>query len=430
MNPKVSGTTNIMSHRVVITGMGVVSSNASNLEEFKDALVEGKSGIEHIQELQELGFRCEVGGIAKISENENFRTYDLDRASNYIQLACVAGMEAWENAGLTIPSKESTEVDWDTGILIGTGLSGIDIIGSKVVPLTNEKAVKRIGGYAIINIMGSGSSANLSSILGTGNLSSGSSNACSSGTDAIVAGYNRIKYGDAQRMLVGGSEGYSPYHWASMDSLRVFNSKMNHAPERASRPMSETAGGFTPSSGAGILVLENRELALKRGATILAEITGGLSNSGGHRNGGTFTYPNSEGVVRCIKTTMDMAGLLPDDVDLINGHLTATKGDLSEISNWRQVFNTDKFPMVNATKSLVGHSTGSSGAIECIATILQMRDSFVHPSLNCEDLNPEIGKLIPSNSIVTKTLHNVPINVAIKASFGFGDVNSALIFQK
>jgi len=419
-----------MRNRVVVTGMGVVSSNASNLEEFKDALIEGKSGIRHIQELQELGFRCEVGGIAKISENEHYEKYDLRRASNFIQLACVAGMEAWVNADLNIPDLDSSTVDWDTGIIIGTGYSGLDVVASKVVPLTNQHVNKRIGGYASINIMGSGPSAYLSSIIGAGNLCTGTSNACSSGTDAIIAGFNRIKYGEAKRMVVGGTEGYSPYHWAPLDSLRVLNSQMNHSPQFASRPMSDTASGFVPSSGAGVLVLENYDLAKKRGATIIAEIVGCCSNSGGHRNGGTSTYPNNEGVVKCLNSTIEMAAVNPKEIDLINAHLTATKADLNELNNWCKVLDNRDFPYVNATKSLIGHGLGASGAIECIATLLQMKHNFVHPSLNCEDINPEIEDLIPSNSIVRKTLHNTEINVAIKASFGFGDVNSAVVFKK
>lgn len=421
-----------MNNRVVITGLGVVAPNATNLESFKSVLYNGISGIQHIPELEAQGFRCQIGGIAiPPEETRSFYTdHSVHKASNFIKLACAAGVEAWENAGLEIPESDSTEVLWDTGVIFGAGSPGVDFLAEKVVPLTNAQQSRRIGGYGILNTIVSGPSIWLSSILGLGNISVGNSMACSTGVDAIIEGYYRIASGRAKRMVVGSTEGYSPYYWASFDAMRVMNSAMNHDPQRASRPMSATANGLVPSSGAGALILESLESALERNAPILAEIKGGVSNNGGQRNGGTATFPSKDGVLRCLNETIELSGVAPENIDLINAHLTSTKGDPYEIRNWASIFNQDHFPIINTTKSIIGHALVGAGSIECVASILQMRDGFVHPSLNCEDLHPEIEAIVPEASIVREKALDREINTVIKASFGFGDVNSAILFEK
>mgnify|MGYP000098725201 CR=1 FL=1 len=421
-----------MKNRVVITGLGVVCSNASNLEEFKSALFQGKSGVRHIQEFQDLGFRCHVGGIARLPEElpEFFAEYELGEMSEFIQLACVAGVEAWKNAGLEVPHYETTQVDWDTGVIIGVGTPGVEILGGKIIPLTNEKKVKKIGGLGHLNIMPVAASSWLSSILSTGNISSANSMACATGVNAILQGYQHIASGGAKRMLVGSTEGYSSYSFATLDAMRVTSSKMNDTPEQACRPLSATANGLVPATGAGVLVLESLESALERGASIIAEIIGGNSNSGGQKNGGTSTFPNNHGVVRCLAETLRVSEIAAQEVDLINGHFTATKADPVEFKNWLEVFGKKDLPMFNATKSLIGHAINAAGAIECVACILQMRDGFVHPAINCEDLHPEIEELLPEGNIAIAAAIEKPINVIMKGSFGFGDVNASIIFKK
>jgi 3-oxoacyl-(acyl-carrier-protein) synthase len=195
--------------------------------------------------------------------------------------------------------------------------------------------------------------------------------------------------------------------------------------------MSATASGFVPGSGAGGLVLESLDSALERGAKIYAEVLGGEVNSGGQRQGGTLTAPNAEAVERCIKKAIENAGLEPNEIEVINGHLTATSKDGLEIENWAKALGrkgTD-FPYINSTKSMIGHCLAAAGAIECVASVIQLKDQFIAPNINCEDLHSEIENLITLESIPTEKIER-NFNVIAKASFGFGDVNACVLFKK
>jgi 3-oxoacyl-(acyl-carrier-protein) synthase len=256
------------------------------------------------------------------------------------------------------------------------------------------------------------------------------SSACSTGNEAIIDGMLRIRMGLAKRMLVGGSEGASPYIWSGFDAMRVICRKFNDEPERASRPLSASAGGFVPGSGGAVLVIEDLDSAQERGARIYAEILGGYVNCGGHRMGGSMTAPNPRGVKRCILQAIADASISPQHIDAINGHLTATYADPMEVKNWADALGRtpDNFPYINATKSLIGHSLGAAGAIECVAVVLQLYRGFIHPSVNCEDIHPDIADF--AERIPQKCLNLPDMKIIAKAGFGFGDVNSCLIFKK
>jgi 3-oxoacyl-(acyl-carrier-protein) synthase len=211
--------------------------------------------------------------------------------------------------------------------------------------------------------------------------------------------------------------------------MRVLSRNFNHAPEQASRPLSATAGGFVPAAGAGAVMLEDLDSALDRGARIYAEVIGGAVTCGGQRNGGSMTAPNAEGVRRAIRRAVNEAGIAPEEIGLICGHLTGTMADSLELRNWRCALELapEQFPLVNAPKSLFGHALGAAGAIECVAAILQLDRGFVHPSRNCEDLHPELEwcrERIPRQTVERE------LRIAAKASFGFGDVNTCILFQK
>jgi 3-oxoacyl-(acyl-carrier-protein) synthase len=195
--------------------------------------------------------------------------------------------------------------------------------------------------------------------------------------------------------------------------------------------MSASASGFVPGSGAGAIVLESLNSALKRGATIYAEILGGHINSGGQRGTGTMTAPNSAAVQRCIKGALQNAGIKASEVDTINGHLTATSKDATEIQNWSIALNKkgSDFPYINSLKSTIGHCLSAAGSIECVASILQLHQDFIFPNINCEDFNPEISDIIDFNKIPQQLL-NTNVNIVAKASFGFGDVNACIILKK
>ena len=421
-----------MKNRVVITGLGVVAPNGVNLQEFSSAIKKGKSGITFHQHLKDKGFSCCIGGIPTVSE-EKKATYLTALQlrgfnSTSILYGCMAGIDAWKDAGFSLD--ENSNLDYDTGLIFGTGTSGIEKFREAIYKIDDQK-VRRLGSTSVVQTMASGISAYLGGILGLGNQVTTNSSACTTGTEAFLLGFERIKNGKAKRMLVGSSSDSSLYTWGGFDAMRVMSYKHNETPEKGSRPMSETAAGFVPGSGAGALVLESLESALARNVTIYAEVLGGNINSGGQRNGGTLTAPNSEAVQKCITDAMLDSNIVSDKIDVINGHLTATSKDGLEIENWTKALRRkgNDFPYINSLKSMVGHCLAASGAIEMVAAVLQIKEQFVFPNINCEDVHPEISALISKEKIPTKIMHK-DLDILAKASFGFGDVNACAILKK
>lgn len=417
-----------MRRRVVITGLGVVAANARNRQEFVQALQEGRSGIRFIPELEALGFGCQVAAVPQDLE-EAFQAIpnNLRLSTNEsMRYAALSAMEAFKDAGFEASEGEAFD---EIGAIIGTGIGGIDTFSERVYPAVAAKRVKRLGSTVVEQIMMSGSAARVAGILGLGNQVFSNSSACNTGTEALIMGAQRIQLGLAKAMLVGGTEGSGSHTWAGFDAMKVLSRKFNSTPEAASRPMSASAAGFVPAAGAGILVLEDLEYAEQRGARIYAEVLGSAINCGGMRAGGSMTMPSPVGVQKCIKQAIKDASIDPRSIDYINGHLTATIADPIELKNWATALGREPgdFPWINATKSLIGHSLGAAGAIEAVATVLQMHYGFMHLSLNSEDFHPEIkdfARHVPQSTL------KVPIQVAAKASFGFGDVNSCVIFRK
>lgn len=421
-----------MRKRVVITGLGVVAPNATTVSNFSKAIQNGKSGIQFHQHLKDAGFSCCIGGIPEISEEKKgaYLTALQLRGfnSSSILYGCIAGIDAWKDAGFSVD--ENSNLDYDSGLIFGTGTSGIEKLREAINKI-DEGKVKRLGSTSVVQTMSSGISAYLGGILGLGNQVTTNSSACTTGTEALLMGFERIKNNKAKRMLVGSSSDSSLHTWGGFDAMRVMNYKHNEFPEKGSRPMSESAAGFVPGSGAGALVLESLESALARNATIYAEVLGGNINSGGQRNGGTLTAPNAEAVQLCIKNAIADSAINSTDIDVINGHLTATIKDPLEIENWTKALDRkgNDFPYINSLKSQVGHCLAAAGAIEAVASVLQLREQFIFPNINCEDLHPEIKALVSEEKIPHKKIEK-PIDIVAKASFGFGDVNACVIFKK
>jgi 3-oxoacyl-(acyl-carrier-protein) synthase len=412
--------------------MGVAAPNGHGLSNFEQALREGRSGIRFFPRLKELKFSCQIGGMPENFDEIRKSYFDHEKLlslNDNIGYISVSAVDAWQDAGFTW-SDENDQVDWDTGAILGCGIGGMDTIAERLVPMVNEGKVRRMGSRIVEQVMNSGTSARVGGLLALGNKVTSNSSACSTGTEAIVDAMWRIRTGLAKRMLAGGSEGASPYIWAGFDSMRVIARKFNDQPEKGSRPMSASANGFVPGAGGAVLVLEELETALDRGAKIYAEVLGGVVNSGGQRNGGSMTAPNPEGVQHCIKGAMADADITPDEIDAINGHLTATFADPGEINNWSRALNKgpEDFPYINSTKSMIGHCLGAAGAIESVAVILQLHNGFLHPSVNCEDVHPEIEAF--ADKIPHKVMESPELKIMAKACFGFGDVNSCLIFKK
>jgi 3-oxoacyl-(acyl-carrier-protein) synthase len=420
-----------MSKRVVVTGLGVVSPNGIGVSAFLNAIQNGISGIKFIPHYRELNFSCQVAGMPAF-EWESLRNYISEvtfhglKGTN-IGYGLAAALDAWADSGMEY---DTDEPRWETGCVFGNSIADTEAMKNVIAKVDNKEA-RKLGSRVVEQAMNSGVTSYISGRLGLGNKVITNSAACATGTQAILMGYEYIKHGYAKRMLVGSAEHVDTYVYGAFDSMRVLSRKFNDSAEQASRPMSITAGGFVPGSGAGALVLEDLDFALERNAHIYAEVLGGSSNSGGQRLGGTMTAANSTGVIRCINEAMDSSGISADQIDLISGHLTATNADKQEIQNWTQVLKRagDDFPLTNSLKSMIGHSLSAAGSIETVASILQIVHGFVHPNINLEDPNPEIANLVSLNSLPVKMIKK-EVNIVAKANFGFGDVNSCLILSK
>ena len=421
-----------MQKRVVITGLGVVAPNGVGLAAFTNAIKNGISGIKYDPELARLQFACQIAGKPEISNQLSLDYFSELELRNFnssgILYGVIAGIDAWKDAGLSMEIND--QPDWDSGTIFGTGTSGIDKFRESIYKI-DDFQTRRLGSTAVAQTMNSGVSAYLGGKLGLGNQVSTNSSACTTGTESILMAFERIKSGQAKRIIAGSTSDSGPYIWGGFDAMKVCTFKHNESPEKGSRPMSATASGFVPGSGAGALLLEDLESALSRGATIYAEVLGGNINSGGQRGLGTMTAPNPIAVQKCIKKAIENSGILAKDIDAINGHLTATSKDGLEIQNWSEALQRKgvDFPYINSLKSMVGHCLSAAGSIESVASVLQLHHGFIFPNINCQDLHPEITNIIDSSRIPL-VLIDKELTIIAKASFGFGDVNGCVIFKK
>jgi 3-oxoacyl-(acyl-carrier-protein) synthase len=420
--------------RIVITGMGVVAPNAIGLADFTQALREGRSGIQHHPQLADLKFGCQIGGLPPVDEEIKSRYFSpLELRSlkaTGIMYGLMAGIDAWQDAGLQDPEGKDSPPDWQSACFFGAGLAGAEVVRDAAYHI-DQQQVKRLGSTTVPQVMSSGVSAFLGGRLGLGNQVMTNASACSTGTESILLAYRHLQLGLADRVLCGSCDSGGPYVWGGFDAMRVMTRKFNEQPEAGSRPLSATASGFVPGSGAGALVLETLASAQKRGARIYAEVLGGAINSGGQQQGGTMTAPNRLGIIRCIQDAMQQAGITAREIDAISGHLTSTMFDPIEVEQWTIALERSgmDFPYISSLKSMIGHCLSAAGAIESVAVVLELVHSFLHPSLNCEDLHPEVSKLIDPDRIPQQMIET-PLNIIAKSSFGFGDVNSCVLFKK
>ncbi len=421
-----------MNRRVVITGLGIVAPNGIGIAAFLDAIKTGKSGVKFDQQLADLNFSCQISATPEISDETKAKYFTELELRNFaatgILYGVIAGLEAWNDANLKVLATD--EPDWDSAVIFGTGTSGIEKFRESIYKI-DDLQTRRLGSTAVAQTMNSGVSAYLSGKIGAGNQVSTNSSACTTGVESLLLAYERVKSGKAKRVLAGSTSDSGPYIWGGFDAIKVCTFKHNSDPEKGCRPMSATASGFVPGAGSGAFVVEDYESAKARGAKIYCEILGGNLNSGGQRGSGSMTAPNAVAVKKCIVDALKDANIIPSQLDAINGHLTATSKDSLEIRNWVEALelSISDFPYINSLKSMVGHCLSASGAVECVASILQMEHSFLFPNLNCEDLNSEISELVDVSKIPQKMVE-MPINILAKASFGFGDVNGVIVFKK
>ncbi|PHS04290.1 MAG: beta-ketoacyl synthase [Kordia sp.] len=405
-----------MSIRVVITGMGIYSCIGENLQEVKESLYQGKSGIVFEQERKDFGYRSGLTGMVKVpnlkKELTRRQRISMDDESMF---AYVATKEALGNAGIDEDFLEKNDV----GILYGNDSTAKAVVESiDIVRDKNDTTL--VGSGAIFKAMNSTVTMNLSTIFKLKGVNFTISAACASGSHSLGVGYLMIKNGLQDTVICGGAQEINKYATASFDGLGVF-SPNEEDPTKASKPFDKNRDGLIPSGGAATLVLESYESAVKRGAPILAELVGyGFSSNGGH-----ISTPNVEGPAKAMRKALEQAGVKASEIDYVNAHATSTPvGDANEARAIFEVFGKNG-PLVSSTKSMTGHECWMAGASEVVYSVLMMQNSFVAPNINITELDEDAKRL----NLVKETV-NKKIDVFLSNSFGFGGTNSALVVKK
>ncbi|MDG1275369.1 MAG: beta-ketoacyl-ACP synthase I [Alphaproteobacteria bacterium] len=401
--------------RVVVTGLGVVSSIGNNSQEVTQSLKQGKSGITFSDEYRDMGFRSHVHGSIKLEPSDYIDRKVLRFMGNGASYCYIAMEQAIQDAGLG----ESDISNPLTGLIIGSGGPSTSNMMA-AFDLAREKGPKRVGPYMVPRVMSSTSSATLSTSFKIKGLSYSISSACSTSSHCIGNAFETIQLGKQNIMFAGGGE---ELHWTLsvlFDAMGALSSKYNDAPKRASRAYDADRDGFVIAGGGGVLVLEELQHALARGAKIYAELVG----YGATSDGVDMVQPSGEGAVRCMRMALNG---IEEPVDYINTHGTSTPiGDTKELEAISQVFQSYNYiPLISSTKSLTGHSQGAAGVHESIYTLLMMKNNFLAASANIEKLDPAAGSM----PILRELKDNTKINLALSNSFGFGGTNSVLAFR-
>jgi len=401
--------------RVVVTGMGIVSSIGNNTQEVVASLREAKSGIVTAEDYVKYGFRSQVHGSLKIDldavVDRRARRFQGDGAG----YCWVAMNQAIADAGLEANDISNPR----TGLIVGTGGPSTKAIVAAADITRANNSPKRIGPFAVPKAMSSTASANLSTWFKTKGVNYSISSACSTSANCIGNAYEMIQWGKQDVMFAGGGEELDWTLSELFDAMGAMSSKFNATPEKASRAYDKNRDGFVISGGGGILILEEYEHAKARGAKIHAEMVG----YGATADGADMVAPSGEGAVRCMRMAIENVRA---PIDYINPHATSTPvGDIPEINAIREVFG-ENMPPISATKSLTGHSQGAAGVHEAIYTLLMMQSGFICESANIEEIDPAVA----SANIVRKRIDNAKIETALSNSFGFGGTNASLVFQR
>ena len=397
---------------VVITGVGIKSCIGNTYQEVLDSLKNGKSGITANETYKEMGFRSQVSGnvdlnFAELIDRKLYRF--MGEASAY---AYLAAQDAIEMAGISEDHLNSEK----TGIVAGSGGSSTRVMVS-TADITREKGPKRIGPYAVTKSMGS----SISAILGTAyklkGINYSISSACATSAHCIGHGADLIKSGQQDIIIAGGGE---DLHWSSsnlFDAMGALSSNFNDNPSSASRAYDKNRDGFVISGGSGMVILEEEEHAKKRNANILAKLTGYYATSDGY----DMVAPSGEGALRCMRGAMQNHG---SEVDYINTHGTSTPvGDVAELKAIKELFKND-IPVISSTKSMTGHSLGATGVQEAIYSIMMLKEKFIAPSINIDELCDEAEGV----NIATETIEK-DVNSVLSNSFGFGGTNASLVIS-
>ena len=399
--------------RVAVTGIGIVSSIGNNRAEVTQSLRDGQSGVVFVPEYQELGFRSQIHGsididVDTVIPRKARRFMGNGAAYNYIAM-----QEAVEDSGLP----EALITHPRTGCIMGSGGASTENL-ELAARLLKTKSAKAVGPYMVSRTMSSTNSAGISTLFGIRGINYSVSSACATSAHCIGIGMEQIQLDKQDIVFAGGGD---EVHWTMtmlFDAMRALSSRYNETPAAASRPFDTNRDGFVISGGGGVVVLEELESAVKRGAKIYAELVGYGATSDGH----DMVQPSGEGAVRCMQLALQG---IDQPVRYINAHGTSTPvGDVKELEAIEQVF--DVIPPIGSTKSLTGHALGAAGVNEAIYTLLMMDDSFLSPSINIENIDPAAENF----PIVQELVEDQDVSLAMSNSFGFGGTNASLVFQR
>lgn len=403
--------------RVVITGMGIWSCLGYNVEEVRQSLYEGKSGIGLEPERLDYGYQSGLTGIVKLPQLKGVIDRRLRRGfSEEAEFAFMASKEAFEMANISDEYLLNNEV----GCIFGNDSSAKPVIEASKI-MDEKRDTELLGQNFIFQAMNSTVNMNMSTVFHLKGVNFSISAACASGSHSIGIGYMLIKQGLQDMILCGGAQEINFYSMASFDALGAFSKRMDE-PAKASRPFDRDRDGLIPSGGAAALVLEEYEHAVARGATILAEVSGyGFSSNGT----AVISQPSDEGCVIAMQRAMNDAGISADDVDYINAHATSTHlGDMYEAIALNRLFN-GKHALISSTKGMTGHECWMAGASEVVYSTLMMQNNFVAPNINLENRDEYSEPL----NLADKTV-DTEVNTVLSNSFGFGGTNSALVIKK
>ncbi len=400
--------------RVVVTGLGIVSSIGNNQEQVTESLKSGRSGIELSEEYSELGFRSHVHGSIHVDTealiDRKLRRFMGDAAAyNYIAMA-----QAIDDAGLNEEHVSTPR----TGLVMGSGgASHANTVAA--ADILRQKGIRRVGPYMVPKTMGSTTSANLATAFKIKGVNYSISSACSTSAHCIGNAMEQIQLGKQDMVFAGGGEELGWEGSMMFDAMGALSSKYNDTPDKASRAYDAERDGFVISGGGGVLVLEELEHAKARGAKIYAELVGYAATSDGF----DMVQPSGEGAMRCMRLALEG---VEGKVDYINAHGTSTPaGDMKELEAIREVF-ADHMPAISSTKSLTGHALGAAGVNEAIYSLLMMQHNFLCASANIETLDPAAEGM----PILRERKDNVSANIMLSNSFGFGGTNACLVFQR
>ena len=410
-----------MTDRVVVTGIGLVTPVGLNSESTWNSLVEGRSGIDYISLFDAEGYESRIAGeVDNFDASAALGRKEAKRLDRFSQFACVAALEALEHANLNMEKEDADRV----GVLIGSGVGGIITISDQHKILL-KRGPKRVSPFLVPMMLGDMASGQVSMMIGAKGPNFSTVSACATGADSIGEALEMIRRGRADVVIAGGTE-------AAICEIGVagFNSCMalstrNEDPQGASRPFDSDRDGFVLGEGAGLLVLESLEHAEKRGANILAEMSGYGASSDAHHV--TQPHPDGEGAARAMRWAIEDAGITPDKVDYINAHGTSTPlNDKYETIAMKRMYGDHAYNLaISSTKSMTGHLLGAAGAIEAAFTVLAIKNDIVPPTINIENPDPECDL-----NYIPNTAKKQPVNVAMSNSLGFGGHNASLVFER